>query len=451
MSSENIYELKNCNGEIHWRVFSLQIEFTLTCERDGRITISPIRIQLSKRSKFLIELHSTKGISVQQFSLSGYNLQGIRIKTNSAYLSYFEMLSTPKSIDIDFKISTDMLELSYELSSEQNPGKSLRLEYFVPGLQCHGTVSVETAYGKLEISGPTKVQNYDELTGIIAMEAPSNSHPFEPKRIDEIDSAVRRILDILSFAEGRFMRWSIRYILIEGRQVSSILFRGPMPSSKPRFPVFSYLNLEPLIHLAMKTYTDSLCKDTGIDLAIEWFLMHPKYSEAQFFTAMTALEHLIHVFSENHPQGGFLPRTLFKDKIVPLLKIALKDAIESISLEISSDRDDAFEAMSQKLGNLNQRTLRTNLQALLNFYQVPTSDIEHVIPMLIKLRNDIVHVGHQPKTDRMHSLSYYIAILRELLTRLFLSLIQYKGEYQSYLNGPEWKHFPNEKFPKEEK
>jgi hypothetical protein len=171
--------------------------------------------------------------------------------------------------------------------------------------------------------------------------------------------------------------------------------------------------------MAVEQYTEELCKATGIDLAIEWFLMHPRDSEAQFLTGMTALEHLIHVFTEQHPQGGILPRHIFKQKVKPQLQDALASAFKALPAEILSERSDAQEGMTQKLGELNRRSLQSNLAAFLKYYGVPLSDIETEIPALISLRNNVVHIGHQREADRAHPLSYYVAVLREFLTRGF--------------------------------
>jgi hypothetical protein len=121
-----------------------------------------------------------------------------------------------------------------------------------------------------------------------------------------------------------------------------------------------------------------------------------------------------------------------------------QDYQETIPLNLStlSKEEKVQETLSQRLGMLNQRSLQTNLRTLLTRCAVPVLGIEKEIPSLIKLRNEIVHRGHKAESGLPQPLSYYTAVLRELLTRIFLSLLQYKGEYQSYLNGPEWKKFP---------
>jgi len=214
-----------------------------------------------------------------------------------------------------------------------------------------------------------------------------------------------------------------------------------MPSSEPRFPLFSYKNLTPIVSLAVERYTEELCENSGIDVAIEWFLMHPRYTEAEFLTGMTALEHLIHVFVKKNPEGGIFTGDIFKEVVRPRLKAALDEVFQSLQNTVPKE-EEVQEVLSQRLGMLNQRSLQTNLRTLLTHCAVPVLGIEKEIPSLIKLRNEIVHRGHKAESGLPQPLSYYTAVLRELLTRIFLSLLQYRDEYQSYLNGPEWKKFP---------
>ena len=58
----------------------------------------------------------------------------------------------------------------------------------------------------------------------------------------------------------------------------------------------------------------------------------------------------------------------------------------------------------------------------------------------IDARNDIIHTGmHDAPFASFH---LHVAVLRELLKRIFLALLKYTGNYQSYLNGPAWIVFP---------
>lgn len=444
MSEGTILELTRCKGQLSWEGRSLGIQFKLSCGRDGNVVISPDPIPLSPQSKFLLDLYSTRSRTVEKFALFGSGPDGEQIEAKSAHLKRMSVPSNEERAFIDLEISTPHLDLTWQSPRTTALSEPIHLEYLVPGLRCLGSVEVEASFGKVSIAGVTEVKDYGELTGIVRVTTTFGTDSSKATQLEKLDSGVRRLLDVLSLADGRFMQWSIRRV-VSGGQVCSVVFRGPMRSSEPTFPLFSFINLQPIVQMAVEHYTEELCRTTGIDLAIEWFLMHPRYSEAQFLTGMTALEHLIHVFGEQHPQGGLLPKNIFKKKVKQRLQDALESAFKILPAEILSERSDAQGIMSLKLGDLNRRTLRSNLEAFLKHYGVPISDIEAEIPSLISLRNDIVHIGHQPEAEESRPLSYSVAVLRELLTRVFLSLLEYKGEYQSFLNGPEWREFSQDR------
>ena len=69
---------------------------------------------------------------------------------------------------------------------------------------------------------------------------------------------------------------------------------------------------------------------------------------------------------------------------------------------------------------------------------VPHDDLKGDIPKLIAARDRIVHTGRlkgNVNLDRCDS------ILRELLSRIILTLLEYRGSYCSYLNGYEIRQF----------
>ena len=52
-----------------------------------------------------------------------------------------------------------------------------------------------------------------------------------------------------------------------------------------------------------------------------------------------------------------------------------------------------------------------------------------------------VHRGLYISAQNEKSINDHLAVLRELLKRIFLTLLKYNGEYQSFLNGPAWINF----------
>ena len=209
--------------------------------------------------------------------------------------------------------------------------------------------------------------------------------------------------------------------------------------------VFHFLNLQPVLDLALTKYTDELCQQTGLSVALEWFVHHPHYSELQLVSSMTALEHLVAVFTQHHPPPLIVPKEYF-DRLLVQMKVPWQN-------EMNDAGDDKMLAAAltrgrEKLNNLNEGSFRDKLQAMLQHYAVPLSGLKWpMINKAVQARNLVVHRGLYRSTptssqsDSPHILRH-VTVLRELIKRIFLSLLEFEGQYFSLLNGPNWIHFP---------
>src|SRR5262245_19025603 len=88
--------------------------------------------------------------------------------------------------------------------------------------------------------------------------------PPSPARVSRSD-----VLDVLSLAQGRLIRWSIRQVFAGDAFVSGVC-RGRKDTTPPFEPLFSHLHLQPVLDLAITKYTAALRDRTGLDVAIEW-------------------------------------------------------------------------------------------------------------------------------------------------------------------------------------
>jgi hypothetical protein len=101
---------------------------------------------------------------------------------------------------------------------------------------------------------------------------------------------------------------------------------------------------------------------------------------------------------------------------------------------------DMIKSSKNKIGEINRYPFKENLWEFLKEYKVPLEGIKQDIEPAVNARHQIVHRGLYNSGDQ--SIRDHLAVLRELLSRIFLALLKYDGEYQSFLNGPEWKKFP---------
>ena len=246
-----------------------------------------------------------------------------------------------------------------------------------------------------------------------------------------------RVLDMLSFAEGELIRWSVRQI--ETKEAIVVIdCEGPKGSGPAWDGAFHYLNLQPVLDLAVNRYTEELRDQTGLAVALEWFVHHPRYSELQLIAAMTALEHLVSVFEQKNGSPKILKPELFA-KLLETVRPAWRKTLE----EEFKLPHDLTARMDAKLDPLNEGNFRDKLKAMLDAYTVPLADLEiQRINDAVAARNRVIHVGLYRNKEDEANLQQHVAVLRELLKRICLTLLQYEGQYFSLLNGPQWMHFP---------
>lgn len=179
-------------------------------------------------------------------------------------------------------------------------------------------------------------------------------------------------------------------------------------------------------------------------VAGEWFLMPFTHLEESFIFRMIALEHLVSVHTKHLNGSGRLPKGAFKKIVLPVLSEALDSVILGLIDLVNDEKlvNDAVEGMKHSLGRLNNPSFPSQVERLLSDYKVSLNGLsEHGIRQLFKIRNQIIHRGLS-QDDEKFPLSEYLSILEELLIRVFLSMIDYEGKYNTYYNHIDYRDFP---------
>ncbi len=425
-----IFQQENCEGNIEWGSHQTRVTFSLSVADTGEITIEFKELQLTRETAWLNEVYLKDGIVAQKMVLSGRAMDGSSIESRSTVILSLNNRSTPSTSTIT--LSATALELKVDLPSFSSVAvrRSAGLDYWVVGLRSYGQVAAISSVGALSIAAPAQV-DFTKLTGCIAIRQPDIGDSDLQLWFAESDKCVRSILEVLSLSDGRSMNWSLRRFF-RGGQLASIIFYGPKDSGPPFESLFHFLNLQPVIDLAVSKYIAKVRDSTGLGIAIEWFVMHPSYTEAQYLAAMTALEHLVFVFARNS-HDAILSKKEFK-----LFSQTVKELIDCTFPPSIS------EQMAPKIQELNRRIFIENVKLLLTHYHVPLAGISlDQIAAAISVRNKIVHRGrYAPGSLDGASLLQNLAILRELLKRIFLSMLEYEGTYCTFLRGPKWVNFP---------
>jgi hypothetical protein len=438
-------DLKNCSGQLCWQENSLNISFDLSIARDGAIKIRLADIPFREEVLWLYKLVPTKGRYFEPLQLKGHDIEGNFISSESVFLTSHGTRIDESGDWIGSEGTCTQIRLDSVKPSTHGKAAELLLQYRLLGFKCFDPLSANTDLGSIQVVGSIKIENYDEATGVLTIKN-QPEHNFDLTNwIESCDKLARSILDILSLANDRYIAWTSRSIFHNKSWVSS-LFIGPRRAGKPTQPLFTHLNLQPMLNLALTNYSEELKQKTGLDVAIEWFLIKSTYAEVRFLTAMTALEHLICIYAGREEREKIFQNKRFEKIIRPQVNAALD---QSLDLLLENEEDaakresypDMVKAAKNKVAEINRYPFKDNLIKFLREYKVPLDGIDQNIEPAIDVRHEIVHRGMYVSGGSIQSVNDHLGVLRELLARIFLTLLKYSGEYQSFLNGPEWKKF----------
>ena len=420
-------------GQLRYEQHEQPTTGTISVARDGVLHATFDPLQISTETAWLFAAFSDGGRTAPWLDLKGTTADGKIFHTEHLVLTSRGTSSGPDGpATLTLEGHLSRLTLTYE--SAPTTSDMCSLVYHTIGMRGFGQQHASTAVGALLLWGQTDIENHDEIAGRMHLTAPP-SLPLD-EWLNRADDAIEHILRIVSLAEGKPLFWSIRELYDQNTIVRTDL-TGPHHTGNPEDNTFHFLNLQPVLDLAANNYTPVLRNKTGIRLAIDLFLTHPPHLEIRLITAMTALEHLVSVHDKHNPPTTPLDKPTFSKLNKELLRAY--DA-EQRALQPDEDLRERLQRVRSRIGNLNHLTFKDRLWHMLTAYAVPLTGIADRINPAIDARNDIVHTGmHDAPFTSFH---LHVTILRELLKRTFLTLLKYEGQYQSYLNGPEWIAFP---------
>ncbi len=438
----------HCKGELRWKDFRVEIKFSVSCSSKGALKVNINSVPLTESTSWLLWVQEEKSPTLPYLTLSGSDGEGSLLQSEYIYLTSVGTRSTPRKTSITIEAEAAALEVKrIENIDLTKPASGAVVYYHTVGMAGFSGVSAPSSIGEITLQGPTRLDDYDRMSGLLAIEAYADEKQPLDAWLKNCDDIARAVLDIISLAEGAFIRWSLSRLFIENELVA-LWFRGPRASGPPREPLYSHLNLGPFLNIALNSYTPELKQKTGVDVAIEWFLMDPRYLELQFLAGMTSLEHMVQVFSSRVGSGGLFPSEYFSGVVKPELESAVKKIKSGLgeSVPDKEKRREIEQALENlAFGNLNGKSLKVKLFEMLRHYEVPIGDIEMDVKDLIATRNKIAHMGsfRRPEKEKNY-IHHQLGILRELLKRIFMKLLGYEGQYHSSLAGLPWLHFPPE-------
>lgn len=439
-----------CVGTLSDAERSLHVVCDVTVVHDGTVGL---RFEDLPASAATFDFYGSwlngRGPTVPHYRLALEAENGDRLSTEHAVLTGGGTNSTPEGSVIRLTGEALTLSVAHQPTAEWETAGTTRLaKYHLVGLRGFGAHTEDTDAGRVHLVGAGDVQDHGELAGELDVESNADASD-DAAWLNATDDRVRGILLMVSLGAGRFVPWSIREFAVGGIR-RSLEFRGRRRSGRPFDPLFHKLNLGPALRLGTRHYSRELGERTGLDIAVEWYVMDHSYSEARYLASMTALEHLVTKHEETH--GAVLSTAAFRQALRAMEDaLQANDTVDKVAGALltsvpdqAAARTAAMEALAllrPKLGSLNRLSLFDSVVRLLALYRVAHDDIVPDVRRLIRVRNDIAHRGLHDSGDTGEPLRLSLAALRELLRRLFLGILGYEGTYESYYPEHQTRHF----------
>jgi hypothetical protein len=271
-SNSSVLEYPDFEGTITLENQSVSVAGSIRVDPKGaiRYTLSPI--PSGPETAWLLRVMYPSSRVLPRLRLRATTSDGIQLSSDHLYIS-----SGGRSSDADgvqFSISGELLALEATCRDMPVTSKGIRLIYFPSGMKCFGAPTHTTAVGRIVLAGSHEIGDPDVLSGHLQIEAPEKERPLEEWRA-ACDEMANKVFDLISLAEGCFFRASIRRIE-DDHGLIKLFCDGPRESGSHQDGLLSHLHLQPVLELAVNTYTDDLCRRTGLPVAIEWFVHHPR-------------------------------------------------------------------------------------------------------------------------------------------------------------------------------
>jgi hypothetical protein len=414
-----ILDRDHYSGEITVNGVTAEIEFELSAGPDCRLVIEVEPVD-SKTYLLVMRDSGLPGQTVGQFSLFGKTKGGKTVKSESVFL-----LSTfSKNSKYFLKMRAQSATVTLPLSKSV---ENAVLRLWFRSFRSFRNPIIDTTWGKLNVWGDAQNTDNNDMSGYVALIALSDvpDHSW----YKNADDFLRHMHRGLTLAHGgRLQTPRLDYYF--GQTHCVTFFDGD--ASKQEFPVQYHLDHGPFIRALVSRYENKGSLSDALWTALGWMQTDTKFDEVRFLTAMTALE-MITQSQLPSRKGTTIAKSAFKTLGKKLTKV-VDDEVDLSDL--------ARDIFCSKIHNLNQKTLSEKISALFTHYSISNRDFENeIIVHLVKLRNEIVHKGVIPPAIDIWP---QIILVRELVTRIFLSEIGFEGRYCCYIGGLHDRDFPED-------
>jgi len=438
MGDKNLMEVKSFSGTLEASGYSTPITFSASISHTGKIIFDFGIISLTHETAYIQKLFHKESSTFEDFTLSGTSEDGTEFKTKDLYFTCLNDSWSKEAGSLMRPVGGCLCAELHRTLGEKSQKPLLRLR--LKGFKNFHRLTVTCRLGMIVMVGASSIDNPDTVIGAIEIQPETIPVDFASWH-DEADKLLEHIRRVMSVASAAVLQVPVIEYFVENKCKITVLSQSEHAPSGMR--VIHFLDQQPFFEAAVKSFFEPPIRVKNLFFAIEWFSMDPSYLEVRLVNAMTALENLI---DSNLADSDALirPENEFK-KTRRVLHQVIEKCIAKWSDVDSENIGDGVNELNAKLSDLNRRSIFKKIKRLAKLWSVPLDGIsDKEIRSAKAARDRIVHRGnyYEEGEDISDNLWEHVTVIREIVVRFFLTAINFKGSYCSYLGGYHITQFP---------
>lgn len=443
MKDKGLSEFNSFAGHLQVNGSTLKLTFLVRIDPAGEVEFDFGTIALTSETKFIMDFWHNTGAKVKCYSLSGKSADGIEFNTDNLY---FNNLGHNSS-----KASGSCMSPKGRCSSAKfhrnlpEPISMPIIRMRVKGFRNFQQLESKCYLGTITMGGKNPIEKPDTITGYIAVFSDNEPSDLSEWRT-ESDKLLEHLRRVMSFASASVLQAPIiEYFSGNDLEVDAL---SQVSQKSAPMRTIHFLNQQPVFDSAVMSFFNPPIKVKNLFFAIEWFAMNSTYNEVRLINAMTVLENIV-ASNLGDKDALIRPPKEFK-KTRKILRQVIKKCVDKWMPEEAEKAKEILDELNERLADLNRRSIFKKFKILVDRWSVPLDGIsDDDFKAAKRARDLIVHRGHYYEEDKeaVVDLWQHITVVREIVVRIILTAIGYKGGYCSYLGGYHEAQFPPQTDP----